>query len=151
MMCWLSGSSVIHWTHHGVHHPSCGSRFIRRNVNRNIFHFNVNEKRDRGRDKGKEKIIKWWSGVRRSRYIDRYCPMCQSVPEPIIQLVDSEGLQVSSDHYYRIGNSLELFCQVSRYWTKPNIFTWFRMGRPIALDLWRGGIRFPSFITIIIK
>ena len=59
----------------------------------------------------------------------------------MIQLMDNEGLQVGSDHYYRIGTSLELFCQVTRYWTKPNVFTWFRMGRPLALDLWRGGIR----------
>jgi len=58
----------------------------------------------------------------------------------MIQLMDNEGLQVGSDHYYRIGTSLELFCQVTRYWTKPNVFTWFRMGRPLALDLWRGGI-----------
>ena len=68
--------------------------------------------------------------------------MCQSVPEPIIQLKDGEGVEVAMDHYYRVGSSLVLYCRVSRYWIKPKVFDWFRSGRPIALDLWRGGIRY---------
>jgi hypothetical protein len=70
--------------------------------------------------------------------------VCQSVPEPIVEIVDSQSdAAVSSDRvlYYRIGSSLELRCRVTHYWIKPKIFQWLKSGTPVADELWRGGIR----------
>lgn len=70
--------------------------------------------------------------------------VCQSVPEPIVEIVDSQtDAAVSSDRvlYYRIGSSLELRCRVRHYWIKPKIFQWLKSGTPVADELWRGGIR----------
>lgn len=70
--------------------------------------------------------------------------VCQSVPEPIIELVDSQTDATLSPNrvlYYRIGSSLELRCRVERYWIKPVRFQWLRSGKPVSDDLWRGGIR----------
>lgn len=70
--------------------------------------------------------------------------VCQSVPEPIVELVDSQTeTALSPDRvlYYRIGSSLELRCRVQRYWVKPLRFQWLKAGKPVSDDIWRGGIR----------
>lgn len=70
--------------------------------------------------------------------------MCQSVPEAILELIDSRtgsALEPNQVLYYRIGSSLELQCRVQRYWIKPVLFHWLRNGRPLSDELWRGGIR----------
>lgn len=70
--------------------------------------------------------------------------MCQSVPEPILELFDSQtdsALEANQVLYYRTGSSLELLCRVQRYWIKPVQLHWFKSGRPVSEDLWRGGIR----------
>ncbi|XP_046446284.1 uncharacterized protein LOC124195754 isoform X5 [Daphnia pulex] len=76
--------------------------------------------------------------------------VCQSVPEPIVEIVDSQtDAAVSSDRvlYYRIGSSLELRCRVRHYWIKPKIFQWLKSGTPVADELWRGGISIYTEIT----
>ena len=73
-----------------------------------------------------------------------YGRVCQSVPEPIVELVDSQtDAALSPDRvlYYRIGSSLELHCRVQRYWVKPLRFHWLKSGKPVSDDIWRGGIR----------
>ncbi len=73
-----------------------------------------------------------------------YGRVCQSVPEPIVELVDSQtDTALSPDRvlYYRIGSSLELRCRVQRYWVKPLRFQWLKAGKPVSDDIWRGGIR----------
>jgi hypothetical protein len=70
--------------------------------------------------------------------------VCQSVPEPIVEIVDSQtDAALSPDRvlYYRIGSSLELRCRVKHYWIKPKSFQWLKSGTPVADELWRGGIR----------
>lgn len=78
--------------------------------------------------------------------------MCQSVPEPVVEIVDSlTDAALSSDRvlYYRIGSSLELRCRVKRYWVKPIRFQWLKAGNPVSDELWRGGIR-SAFFTLIL-
>lgn len=70
--------------------------------------------------------------------------VCQSVPEPIVELIDTlTDTALSADRvlYYRIGSSLELRCRVQRYWVKPMRFHWLKAGKPVSEELWRGGIR----------
>ncbi|KZS06931.1 Obscurin-like protein [Daphnia magna] len=73
-----------------------------------------------------------------------------SVPEPIVEIVDSlTDAALSSDRvlYYRIGSSLELRCRVKRYWIKPTRFHWLKSGNPVSDELWRGGISIYTEIT----
>nr|CAH0103213.1 unnamed protein product [Daphnia galeata] len=80
----------------------------------------------------------------------RYIHLEISVPEPIVEIVDSQtNAALSPDRvlYYRIGSSLELRCRVKHYWIKPKSFQWLKSGTPVADELWRGGISIYTEIT----